>query len=152
MCLPALHDAQLVEVTHEVVQEWANKLATRLAPSSVQRSFTVLRQVLDFAVDTRALSVNPSTGEGVYHVDNALKRDSSPSTSWRSHRVDNQRTLASDGVVDGVGNIPDRGGERPSTKSISTFTPGGSTLPTMSSRSPASFTRDRRKPGPGDAR
>jgi integrase len=56
--LPEPPDPQLVEITHEVVQEWANKLATRLAPSSVQRSFTVLRQVLDFA--TRALSVNPS--------------------------------------------------------------------------------------------
>lgn len=58
--LPDLGDAQLVEITHEVVQEWVNRLGTRLAPSSVQRSFTVLRQVLNFAVDTRALSVNPS--------------------------------------------------------------------------------------------
>lgn len=58
--LPALGEALLVEITHEVVQEWVNQLATRLAPSSVQRSFTVLRQVLDLAVDIRALSFNPS--------------------------------------------------------------------------------------------
>jgi len=58
--LPDLGEALLFEITHEVVQEWVNRLATRLAPSSVQRSFTVLRQVLDLAVDTRALSVNPS--------------------------------------------------------------------------------------------
>jgi len=58
--LPDFGEALLAEVTHDVVQEWANRLAARLAPSSVQRSFTVLRQVLDFAVDTRALSANPS--------------------------------------------------------------------------------------------
>jgi len=58
--LPELGQAQLAEITHELVQEWANRLSTPLAPSSVQRSFTVLRQVLDLAVDTRALSVNPS--------------------------------------------------------------------------------------------
>ncbi len=58
--LPDLGAAQLAEITHDVVQGWVNRLAMRLAPSSVQRSFTVLRQVLDHAVDTRALSVNPS--------------------------------------------------------------------------------------------
>ncbi|MCU1495996.1 MAG: Phage integrase [Acidimicrobiaceae bacterium] len=58
--LPVLGEAQLAEITHEIVQEWVNRLAMRLAPSSVQRSFTVLRQVLDFAVDIRALNRNPS--------------------------------------------------------------------------------------------
>ena len=113
--LPALRDAQLVEVTHEVVQEWANKLATRLAPSSVQRSFTVLRQVLDFAVDTRALSVNPS---------DRTRLPRRQRFEARFLTVDElellastiERALASDGVVDGVGDIADRGGERPSTK------------------------------------
>jgi Phage integrase central domain len=50
--LPDLGNAQLGEITHAEVQAWVNRLAARLAPSSVQRSFTVLRQVLDFAVDT----------------------------------------------------------------------------------------------------
>jgi integrase len=58
--LPDLGNAQLREITHAEVQAWVNRLAARLAPSSVRRSFTVLRQVLDFAADTRALSVNPS--------------------------------------------------------------------------------------------
>ena len=58
--LPDLGQAQLGEITHDVVQEWVNQLASRLAPSSVQRSFTVLRQVLDFAVDARRLNINPS--------------------------------------------------------------------------------------------
>ncbi len=58
--LPELGNAQLGEITHAEVQAWVNRLAARLAPSSVQRSFTVLRQVLDFAVDTRGLSVDPS--------------------------------------------------------------------------------------------
>jgi integrase len=53
-------EARVAEITHEVVQEWANRLATQLAPSSVRQSFTVVRQVLDFAVDMRALSANPS--------------------------------------------------------------------------------------------
>src|SRR6266702_622816 len=44
--LPDLGKAQLGEITHEVVQEWVNRLGERLAPSSVQRSFTILRQVL----------------------------------------------------------------------------------------------------------
>jgi integrase len=58
--LPELGHAQLLELTHEEVQAWVNRLALRLAPSSVQRSFTVLRQVLDFAVDNRLLAMNPS--------------------------------------------------------------------------------------------
>jgi len=58
--LPELGAAQLREVSHDVVQAWVNNLATRLAPSSVQRSYTVSRQVLDFAVDTRVLGLNPS--------------------------------------------------------------------------------------------
>jgi integrase len=58
--LPELGQAQLIELTHEEVQAWVNRLALRLAPSSVQRSFTVLRQLFDFAVDNRLLSVNPS--------------------------------------------------------------------------------------------
>ena len=57
--LPDLGNAQLRKITHAEVQTRVNRLAARLAPS-VQRSFTVLRQVLDFAVDTRALSVNLS--------------------------------------------------------------------------------------------
>jgi integrase len=59
--LPELGAAQLIEITHEEVQEWVNRLAQRLAPSSVQRSFTVLRQVLDLAVDGRLLAANPSS-------------------------------------------------------------------------------------------
>ena len=58
--LPELGQAQLAEITREVVQKWVNRLATRLAPSSVQRSFTVRRQILDFAIDIRAVSINPS--------------------------------------------------------------------------------------------
>ena len=58
--LPELGHAQLIELTHEEVQAWVNRLALRFAPSTVQRSFTVLRQLLDFAVDNRLLSVNPS--------------------------------------------------------------------------------------------
>ena len=58
--LPELGHAQLIELTHEEVQAWVNRLASRFAPSSVQRSFTVLRQLLDFAVDNRLVSVNSS--------------------------------------------------------------------------------------------
>jgi integrase len=58
--LPELGHAQLIELTHEEVQACVNRLALRFAPSSVQRSFTVLRQLLDFGVDNRLLSVNPS--------------------------------------------------------------------------------------------
>jgi integrase len=58
--LPAFGQAQLVEITHEEVQAWVDRLALRLAPSSVQRSFTVLRQVLGFAMDGRLLAANPS--------------------------------------------------------------------------------------------
>lgn len=58
--LAELGHAQLIELTHEEVQAWVNRLASRFAPSRVQRSFTVLRQLLDFAVDNRLLSVNPS--------------------------------------------------------------------------------------------
>jgi len=59
--LPELGRARLVEVTHEEVQAWVNLLAKRLAPSSVQRSFTVLRQVLDVAVDSGLLAANPAS-------------------------------------------------------------------------------------------
>jgi len=42
--LPGLGRARLVEVvTQEEVQAWVNLLAKRLAPSRVQRRFTVLR-------------------------------------------------------------------------------------------------------------
>ena len=58
--LPIFGQAQLVEITHEEVQAWVDRLAVRLAPSSVQRSFTVLRQVLGFAMDGRLLAANPS--------------------------------------------------------------------------------------------
>lgn len=58
--LPELGHAQLIELTHEEVQAWVNGLALRFAPSSVQRGFTVLRELLDFAVDNRLLSMNPS--------------------------------------------------------------------------------------------
>jgi len=58
--LPELGHAQLIELTHEEVQAWVSRLALRFAPSSVQRSFTVLRQLLDFAVDNRLLPMNPS--------------------------------------------------------------------------------------------
>jgi integrase len=58
--LPVFGQAQLVEITHEEVQAWVDRLALRLAPSSVQRSFTVLRQVLGFAMDGRLLAANPS--------------------------------------------------------------------------------------------
>ena len=59
--LPEFGQARLVEVTHEEVQAWVNLLAKRLAPSSVQRSFTVLRQVLDVAVDSGLLAANPAS-------------------------------------------------------------------------------------------
>lgn len=58
--LPIFGQGQLVEITHEEVQAWVDRLAVRLAPSSVQRSFTVLRQVLGFAMDGRLLAANPS--------------------------------------------------------------------------------------------
>ena len=58
--LPELGCAQLVELTHEEVQEWVNRLAMRVAPATVQRCFTVLRQVLNFAVDNRLIPLNPS--------------------------------------------------------------------------------------------
>ena len=59
--LPELGRARLVEVTHEEVQAWVNLLAKRLTPSSVQRSFSVLRQVLDVAVDSGLLAANPAS-------------------------------------------------------------------------------------------
>jgi len=59
--LPEFGQARLIEVTHEEVQAWVNLLAKRLAPSSVQRSFTVLRQVLDVAVDSGLLAPNPAS-------------------------------------------------------------------------------------------
>ncbi|MGB9112679.1 MAG: tyrosine-type recombinase/integrase [Acidimicrobiales bacterium] len=58
--LPVLGQAQLAELTHAEVQAWVNRLASRYAPSSVRRNFTVLRQVLDFAVDNGLLALNPS--------------------------------------------------------------------------------------------
>jgi site-specific recombinase XerD len=58
--LPELGNAQLIELTHEEVQAWVNHLALRVAPLTVQRSFTVLRQLLNFALDNRLLSTNPS--------------------------------------------------------------------------------------------
>jgi integrase len=59
--LPEFGRARLVELTHQEVQAWVNLLAKRLAPSSVQRSFTVLRQVLDVAVDSGLLAANPAS-------------------------------------------------------------------------------------------
>jgi len=58
--LPELGEAQLSELTHDEVQAWVNRLASRVAPATVQRSFTVLRQLLDFTVDNGLLSLNPS--------------------------------------------------------------------------------------------
>ncbi|MGH9291870.1 MAG: tyrosine-type recombinase/integrase [Acidimicrobiales bacterium] len=58
--LSELRDAQLIELTHEEVQAWVNRLAVRVAPATVQRCFTVLRQVLNYAVDNRVLALNPS--------------------------------------------------------------------------------------------
>lgn len=58
--LPEFGNAQLIELTHEEVQAWVNRLAARLAPATVQRCFTVLRQVLNFAVDNRLLPMNPA--------------------------------------------------------------------------------------------
>ncbi|MGH9291865.1 MAG: hypothetical protein ACRDZ6_03675 [Acidimicrobiales bacterium] len=51
--LPVLGQAQLAQLTHAEAQAWVNGLASRFAPSSVRRSFTILRQVLDFAVPAR---------------------------------------------------------------------------------------------------
>lgn len=58
--LPALGQAQLVEIGHAQVQAWTNDLSRRLAPSSVRRSFTVLSQVLDAAVDAGLIAINPA--------------------------------------------------------------------------------------------
>ena len=55
-----LGQAQLIELTHEKVRRGRYRLALRFAPSGMQRSFPVLRQLLDFAVDNRLLSMNPS--------------------------------------------------------------------------------------------
>jgi len=58
--LPTLGRAQRGEITHDDVQAWVNQLAERFAPSTVQRSFTLLRQVLELAVDNRLIATNPS--------------------------------------------------------------------------------------------
>jgi integrase len=148
--LPVLGEAQLGEITHEVVQEWTNQLAKRLAPSSVQRSFTVLRQVLDFAVDTRASSINPSdrthlprrqrfearflTADELEHLASTVEpRSRAMVLSWHGPRsVSGRRSVC--GEV------------------ISTFIEVAFVLPTTSSRSPGSSMRVSRKRTPGDGR
>lgn len=58
--LPVLGQARLQELGHPELQAWVNQLGTRLAPSSVRRTFTVLVQILDAAVDAGALATNPA--------------------------------------------------------------------------------------------
>ena len=141
--LPHLGKAQLGEITHEVIQDWVNRLGERLAPSSVQRSFTILRQVLDFAVDVRAVSVNPSdrtrlprrqrfearflTADELEHLASTVDRRSRAMVlvmAWATLRIGEAMGLRRSDVD---------------------LIAGGCELPTISWRSPASCTRDRRR-------
>jgi len=58
--LPDLGRAQLAELTREAVQDWVNALAVGWAPSTVRRSYTVLHQILGFAVDEGLLPASPA--------------------------------------------------------------------------------------------
>ena len=59
--LPVLGDVLLAEITTALVQEWVNDLARRLAPSTVRRTYTVLAQLLDAAVDAGLLAAAPTS-------------------------------------------------------------------------------------------
>src|SRR4051812_13104529 len=53
-------DPHVESITTMDVQAWVNHLAERLAPSTVQRSFTVLAQLLGGATDVGVITVNPA--------------------------------------------------------------------------------------------
>ena len=59
--LPALGHVLLAEVTTGQMQEWVNDLAGRLAPSTVRRTYTILAQLLEGAVDAGLLAAAPTS-------------------------------------------------------------------------------------------
>ena len=59
--LPVFADRLLAEITTGDVQDWVNDLAGRLAPSTVRRTYTILAQLLDAAVDAGLLAAAPTS-------------------------------------------------------------------------------------------
>jgi len=58
--LPAFAGRRLDQVTASDVQDWVNQLAAHLAPSTVRRSYTILDQLLESAVDAGLLAAAPN--------------------------------------------------------------------------------------------
>src|SRR5438874_4751293 len=59
--VPTFGHVALTDITPIDVQRWVNELATVMAPSTVQRNFTVFAQALGAAVDAGLLAANPAT-------------------------------------------------------------------------------------------
>lgn len=148
--LPVLGQAQLVELTHAEVQAWVNRLASRYAPSSVRRSFTVLRQVLDFAVDNGLLALNPSERIVLPRREDFAARFLTPDElALLAETIDPRSRALVLVMAWATLRIGEALGLRRST---STSVAEGSASRTTSSRCRVASTRDRRRPRRAGAR
>ncbi|MGH9068994.1 MAG: tyrosine-type recombinase/integrase [Acidimicrobiales bacterium] len=59
--LPALGDRPLREIERHEVQAWVSGLSATLAPSTVQRTYTILAQLLGAAADAGLIAASPAT-------------------------------------------------------------------------------------------
>jgi integrase len=76
--LPVLGDRMLGEVTPQAVQSWVSELSGRLAPASVRRSYTVLAQLLEAAVEMGLLAVSPAVRVRLPRISRAEMRFLTP--------------------------------------------------------------------------
>ena len=60
--LPFFRDAPLGRIDRSDVRQWVEQLSSRLAPSTVRRTYVVLDQLLATAVARGALAANPADG------------------------------------------------------------------------------------------
>lgn len=97
--VPQLGRYPLAELSHKRCQEWASSLSTRLGPSSVRKSVSVLSGALEAAVRDGRLNSNPAHGLHLPRVSKASKRYLSHEQVW---------ALAA--AVEGVGGGSQNGG------------------------------------------
>lgn len=59
---PRFGNRLVSSLTHAEISEWVGELSRTLSPSTVRRSYIVLSQILDMAVQDHALTANPAAG------------------------------------------------------------------------------------------
>lgn len=85
--VPALGRYPLGELSHKRCQEWASSLSSRLGPSSVRKSVSVLSGALEAAVRDGRLNSNPAHGLRLPRVPKASKQYLTHEQVWALARA-----------------------------------------------------------------